>query len=593
MCDRTPVAAGTTSKFGNWFHRALIVATLLTCAVAVSPNQTDPDLWGHVQYGRDAIAEGLPFTTTYSYTAQGYRWINHENLAELLLATGIDTIGPIGMLIAKCMLGVGIISLMMIYALRRGAALLTVCVVALLVAVNLSYFWSLRPHILSCAYYTLMLALLSWCFSGWEGRCQWPWLENRNKAGADELRYSSRHMRFLWLGVPLFFLWANTHGGFVAGYCIYIAYLGLRGCEAWVRNRRASFGLLRRLVMMAGAAGLATLVNPYGPRLHLWLFESLRVPRPEIVEWHAPDLTSTIMVPLWLIMFSWFSVLLLTQRSRDLTHLIIMTLTLFQALSHVRHIPFFAIPFGFWMAPHVDSVLKRFRVTSHTSSFGADMSPILQRAFVSVLCLAFGLLGYKLFDRLSDMPVDRDEYPVAAFQYIADQDLRGRMVVTYNWAQYAIAVFGPKRVDEQGIRVSFDGRFRTCYPQEVVDMNFDFVLGHLEPRYRGPDSPPFDDERVLEYGQPDLVLVNRKQPHSINVLFHNTQSWALLYQDQIVQLWGRRSKYDHPSSPDYLDPTARLISEQVQEGSVTWPALPSDRVSTQLASFSRPSPSSN
>ena len=567
------MSAQKKNAFGQWFDRAVLVATLLTCAVALSPNVADPDLWGHVQYGRDALAEGLATTTTYSYTAEGYRWINHENLAELLLAAGIDTVGPIGMLIAKCLLGVGVIGLIMWHALRRGAALLTVCVVALLVTVNLSYFWCMRPHVLSCVYYTLLISLLSWCFKDWEGLCQIPGLEHPDQT-APKLEYSSERMRYLWLSVPLFCLWANSHGGFVAGYCIYAAYLVLRGFEAVVANGRGAFGLLRRLTMMVMAGGLATLVNPYGPRLHLWLLESLSIPRPEILEWHAPDMLSTLMLPLWLIMFSWFAVLLLTRRSRDFTQLVILSLTLFQALAHVRHIPFFAIPFGFWMAPHVDSVLKRFNVTSNAAEFGHDMKPALRRAFAVTLLLAFALLGYKLVDRLSDMPVNRAEYPVAAFQYIADRDLRGKMVVTYNWAQYAIAAFGPRPGNENGIRISFDGRFRTCYPQEIVDMNFDFMLGTLEPRYRGPGSPPMDDKRVLEFAQPDLVLVDRQQPHSVNVMFRNKSGWTLLYQDKMAQVWARRQKFGQPASRHYISPDRRTISEQEQEGSVTWPALP-------------------
>ncbi|MDP6057237.1 MAG: hypothetical protein QGH33_00030, partial [Pirellulaceae bacterium] len=83
----------------NWFDRGLLLATLLTCAVAMSPAAADSDLWGHVQYGRDALSDGISPTTTYSFTAEGYRWINHENLAELFLAVMIDTIGPVGLLI--------------------------------------------------------------------------------------------------------------------------------------------------------------------------------------------------------------------------------------------------------------------------------------------------------------------------------------------------------------------------------------------------------------------------------------------------------------------------------------------------------------
>ena len=563
----------------SWFDRGLLIATLLTCAVALSPNPADPDLWGHVQYGKDALAAGLPATTTYSYSAVGYRWINHENLAEVLLAVGSDHLGPIGMLWVKCLLGVGVIGLIMARASRQGVGKVSLSVVALLVSVNLSYFWSMRPQLLSFVYLALLIYLLSWCFSGWEGRCHMPWLRGRHDEPG-EINYSSRRMRCLWLAPILFFFWANTHGGFVAGYCIFLAYLGMRGFEAYLSAGKSSFGLLRRFTMMGAAAGLGTLINPYGPRLHLWLLESLRVPRPEILEWHAPDLTSTTMIPVWLIMFTWFAVMLLSQRSRDVTHLTILTITLWQSLEHVRHIPFFAIPFGFWIAPHVDSVLRRFNVVSNVSNFGTDISPRMRNGFVAVLGLAFLLLGYRLYDRLSDMPVKRSEYPVSAFQFLADQQLHGNLVVTYNWAQYAIAAFGSETSQDEGIRVSFDGRFRTCYPQEVVDMNFDFVLGDLEPRYRGKHSPPFDDQAVLSFGAPDLVLLNRRQPHGVNVMFRNRESWALLYQDEIAQIWGRRSRFDDPTQADYIPDGSRNISDDEQVGTVTWPAMPHGQAET-------------
>ncbi len=564
---------GRTPASFRWFDRGLQLATLLTCAVALSPNLADPDLWGHVQYGRDALQEGVAPTTTYSYTANGYRWINHENLAELFLALGVDSIGPIPMLWIKCLLGVAVIGLITRCGRRRKVGPVSLCVVALLVAVNLTYFWSMRPQVFSFVYYALLLALLGWCFHGWEGRCYIPWF----RSAPDEtvaLSYSSARMRFLWLAPLLFFCWANTHGGFVAGYCIFVVYLFSRGVEAFLTRGRYAYGLLRRFLMMAVAAGLATLVNPYGPRLQWWLLESLQIPRPEILEWHAPDMTSTTMLPFWLILFTWITVLLLSKRERDITHLAVLAIVLWQALEHVRHIPFFAIAFGFWMSTHVESVLARFNVASNVTNLGEDFSRGTRRCFVAVLAVAFALLGFRLYGRLNDMPVDRGDYPVAAFQYIADRQLQGKMVVTYNWAQYAIAAFGPQGDEDDGILVSFDGRFRTCYPQEVVDMNFDFFLGQLEPRYRSSSSPDFDDGRVLEFGSPNLVLVNRRQPHSVNVMFRNRERWVLLYQDRISQLWGRRSQYDDPHHPDYVAHEFRQITDREQSGTATWPALP-------------------
>ncbi|MBC8351535.1 MAG: hypothetical protein H8E66_06080 [Planctomycetes bacterium] len=578
-CDRMQADTAQRRRPTRWLDRAVLCATLLTCAIALAPNVPDPDLWGHVQYGRDWLAQGFHTTATYAYTAEGYRWINHENLAELVLASGMDTLGPVGMLIAKCLAGVGVIGLIMWRAKRAGLGLITICVTSMLVAINLTYFWPMRPQLLSWLCYTLLLALLSWCFQGWEGRGWLRWLEPRDPdTDLIEPAYSSFRMRFLWLAPVILCVWANSHGGFVAGYCIFVAYLGLRGAEAFACRGREAFGVLRRFAMMIVAGGLATMINPYGPGLHLWMLESLGTPRPEIMEWRAPEMLSTLMLPLWLIMFSWFAVLLLTRRSRDITHVVIMSLTLWQSLSHVRHIPFFAIPFGFWMAIHIESVLRRFNVirdeTDQQQESANKMSRRMQCTFATVFAFAFMLLGFRLYVRLSEMPVERKDYPVAAFQYVADEELQGRMVVTFNWAQYAIAAFGARDHTEDGLSISFDGRFRTCYPQEVIDMNFDFVLGDLEPRYRSSESPPFDDERVLEFGDPNIVLINREQPHGVNVMFRNQDRWTLLYQDRIAQVWGLAAKYDDPNSVDYLAAHRRKITDDEQTGTVPWPALP-------------------
>jgi hypothetical protein len=85
-------AVDSNSKVDSamWLDRGVVAAVLLASAVALSLNVADPDLWGHVQYGRDALAHGLPVTTTYSYVAHNQRWINHEILAEYALAIGAD-----------------------------------------------------------------------------------------------------------------------------------------------------------------------------------------------------------------------------------------------------------------------------------------------------------------------------------------------------------------------------------------------------------------------------------------------------------------------------------------------------------------------
>lgn len=566
----------------RWFDRLLYVGTFLAVAVALSPNLPDPDLWGHVEYARDALRFGLPATTTYSYTAIGYPWVNHELLAEFLQAVGMQTLGPIGMLVAKCLLGLGCVGLMALAIRRQQVSTLTLCMVTLLVAMNLTYFWCLRPQLLTFVSYTLLLAVLGYCFEGWQGQWRLPWPQSIRSR--QPLEYSSQRMRWLWLVPVIFVFWTNSHGGFVAGIGIFAAYLGGRGLELIAERGRASSGLLKRFTMMFVAVLLVTFLNPYGPGLHTGLWRELGAPRPEIIEWRPPELLVTYMLPFWILVTAWICVLFTSTRPRDFTQLLILTCTLEQSLAHRRHIPFFALAFGFWMAPHVDSTLRRFGIVKDESNTSEPIPRFWKYSFGFTITLTFAIAGFQLLNRLSDMPVQRDEYPVCAFQYVADRNLQGKMVVTFNWAQYALAAFGQKTPGGPGVLLHADGRFRTCYPQELIDMHFDFALSDLEPRYRSPNSPPLNPTRILEYGEPDLVLVSRGQACSVNAMFRSQDRWTLLYQDKVAQVWGRASKYADPNSPSYIPAELRQITNDKQTGSVTWPALPKRSTEGQMTS---------
>ena len=570
----TSTAIQPTQFTGLAAVAALVV--LLACALIMSPAGADADLWGHIQYARDALDGGLPETTTYSYTARGFRWINHENLAELVLALVADFAGPTGLLAGRAALAIIVLGLMMNHAQRRGAGLAAAELFVFLAAVNLIPHWSVRPQLASYLCFTLLLALLAHCFHGWEG--SWRLLlsrrfGDRHRSPDEPFPYSSERMRRLWLAPLLFLFWANAHGGFVAGLCIFAAYLAFRSLELLTSCGRAGLGIVRRFAMMWVAAALATLINPYGPRLHLWLLESLTIPRPEITEWHAPDLTDPLFLPLWLLLATGSIALVRSRRPRDFTHLAVLAIILWQSLEHRRHIAFLVIAAGFWLTVHLDSVLSRLSFWPSFKRLRPDVSRLVRFAGFAFLCLAGALLGRHLVQRIDSIPVARDQYPVSAVAFMSARTPSGRLVVTYNWAQYVIAALGPRGHDGDGILVGFDGRFRTCYPQHVVDMHFDFIQGPRN-RHRGADSPPPDPARVLRFGQPDLVLINRYQPHSVRVIQSQRDRWALLYQDRVAQLWGRRDKYDDPSSTSFVDPALRVLGDAEQTGAVDWPALP-------------------
>jgi len=563
-----------------WLNRTLLVAVLLACVFALSPSGADPDLWGHVQYGRDLLRDGLPATSTYTYTARGYRWINHENFSELVLAVMADHGGAGVMVVAKCLLGLAVVGWMLRQSLRYEGAPLAGGAVVLLASLNLMYQWTVRPHVFTLGYFAALIALLQFAFAGWEGRWHLPiWRGGAGRSGpagaphAPGVPAGPRHVGWLWLAPPLLCLWANTHGGFLAGLAVVTLYLALRAGEVVVVRGRAGLPLASRLVLILAATILATFVNPYGPGLHRWLMFALGIPRPEITEWHPWDLASGQTWLFVALLATIVGSLAASRRSLDMTHLVLLGFVAWQAAQHQRHIGFLAILCGFWIAPHFGSLVARLSAARATTE--AEPSAAARRLVTCALALAGVLLAIGLAGRLQGIGVQREQYPVSALEFAARHQLRGRMIVTFNWAQYALAALGHPTDERQGVLVSCDGRFRTCYPQEVLDMHFDLILGDLPgKRYRSPASPPIDPTRTLQFGRPDLVLIDRRQQPSARVMHQQAPAWVLLYQDQIAQLWGRADKYDDPARPTYLAAHQRSITDQPQRGSVAWPAFP-------------------
>jgi hypothetical protein len=249
-------------------------------------------------------------------------------------------------------------------------------------------------------------------------------------------------------------------------------------------------------------------------------------------------------------------------------------LVLIQALRHQRHLPFLSILFAYWLPLHLQSAIDR--VWHWRRKHSGDWSSALAPLTSGLLILLCGIFALQLGRRLTDVPVRRDDYPVAAVQFMADQSLTGRMIVSAHWAQYVLGVIGSRFPGEGGVLVACDGRCRTCYPQEVFDLQFDFFIGAAPgvQRFRSPHSPPADPKRILSYADPQLVLLNQCQQHAMDVMQAQADQWVLLYQDQLSQLWGRRSVYDDPAQATYFHPSRRQVTRTPQMGIVSWPAAP-------------------
>ncbi|MEN0109950.1 MAG: hypothetical protein AAF805_04440, partial [Planctomycetota bacterium] len=489
--------------------------------------------------------------------------------AEWLMARGFATLGVPGMLAAKVTLGVGLLLLMSIAARRQGVRPIAAWICLLLVAHNLHAFFPMRPQVLSFAAMGALLLVLERAFTHL-GKRRADRRNTRRKSDPTSVRW-----RWLLLAPPLFALWANTHGAFVAGYAIFVAFLVGRAIEAWWRDGRDATPTVGGLAAIAVASGAATLLNPYGGRLHGWLLQSLGEPRPEITEWSSPTPDNPVFWPFVALVTAAVASVTLTDRRRDPVRIVILLLVGWQAASHLRHIALFAILGGFWLPPHLQSLASRLRKHASTNLPTASLTPWTRRGVAAAIAGAIALQAVFLGQRIAELPVYRSRYPVDAVQWMADQRVRGDLLVCFNWAQYAIASLAPD------VRVQFDGRFRTCYPQAVIDRHFDFLMGDLGPRNRRADAGPIDGAAVLEVDRPEWVLVDRSYPHAVGVMAEaagEPQSvWRLVYQDAVAQLWGRADVVDDPASDRNVPTARRFVSDHLSLTAAPWPALPRRR----------------
>lgn len=564
-----------------------LLAVWLWCLIPLSPQAVDSDFWGHVQYGRDTLQHGLAKTATYTYTAVDYPWINHENLCEILFAWFVDGPGVQWLLVFKCFLGALVLGFALLKASRARVSAPVIAGVCAISAWNLSYYWGLRPHMLSFTFFAALIAWCDWCFAGWTAFWPFRW-GSQGDAQDRSLALSTTKLWGLWLVLPLMIVWTNTHGGFAAGLAVFLAMIAGRVLQTVCSTHPHRLMIAGHLLVLMVAAGLTCLVNPYGIELIRWLYYDVATPRPEIAEWHPPQLLDVSNFKLWILMATTLVGWTATRRPRDLTQLVVSLLVLWQAMSHQRHFPFFVLLFLFWMPAHLESVWQRLR-----GSFEAKQSPsatdvmLLRSAALGfgTICVVF---AYQLSGRFAQVPVPRNDYPVSAVQFMADRGLTGRLIVSGHWAQYLLSVYGARTENDRGIRVAFDGRHRTCYPQEILDLQFDFFAGEGGPekRYRSPQSPPADPKRILEFRQPELVLLGHHHQHALAALQQAANDWTLLYQDDLAQLWGRRSRFDEPTQSQFVPVDARRFDRLSQNGTVPWPAAPQHTTQTTLTSHS-------
>ena len=290
----------------------------------------DADIGWHIRNGEQILAtHSLPRTDPFSSTMQGQPWFDWEWLYDILLGILHHACGLNGVVWLCALLAAAIFVLLLSQLLRGGTGLLLAIVLMLLAEAAAAIHLYARPHIVSWLFSLLWFAALD----RWE-RCE------------DE----SLPRWIPWFFPASMLLWVNLHGGWIFG----MALLGIYTFAALVESLRTpdAFAAIRashRARAMASAfvaSAVATLVNPFGWRLHAHIYRYLgdRYLMNHIDEFRSPDFHGwsqrAFAVILVLVVIAFAGGRLSGERRKvRLSHLLVVLLAVYAGFYSSRNLP--------------------------------------------------------------------------------------------------------------------------------------------------------------------------------------------------------------------------------------------------------------
>lgn len=240
------------------------------------------DTYWNLRDGAQILRTGhVPRADTYSFTAAGAPYTDHEWLSQVALALAHRLAGMPGLELVAAAAVLGALAL--VYRLTVGPLLTRFVILAPALSVA-SCVWVLRPHLFS----VLAVALLVWLIV----RERWRWLP------------------------LLFLLWANAHGGVLLG-AVTLAAVTLAAVLRWrVRGEAADVRRVRVLAAVVPLSAVATLCTPLGARLVSYVLLTAHRGRAiDISEW-APTLpTDALGVAFWLVAVAFLVVVVVRRRA--------------------------------------------------------------------------------------------------------------------------------------------------------------------------------------------------------------------------------------------------------------------------------------
>lgn len=473
---------------------------------------TDSDTGWHIRTGEWILQNGrVPTVDLFSFTKTGQPWIAWEWLSDVAMALAHRIEGLAGVvLLAMLLLGVTSVS---IYreAVAKGSHRSIAIVLIWLAMAASTIHWLARPHLVT----PLMAAVFCRILNSVERK--------QNPAP-------------LWSLPLLTILWANLHGGFFVGIALICTYAIGTGAEELLLGSRQNIWVRLRKYLLAGATcAMASLLNPYGYRLHIHVAEYLGTSfyRARITEFQSINFHSFTAAYFETLLVLAIAAAAWHLRSRRFTPALLLLSWSHLALFSARNIPIFAVvavpgisvAVREWLDSETSS--RRFKETLRELEWGIHLIGERYQSKGRHLAPCFALLVLAVLlthpdhGKVLQAEFDKSRFPVDAAGFLWQQHWVSptRIYSSWQWGGYLIYRLWPS------LTVFDDGRTDFYGPA--------FVNEGL----RVWDADP-DWSKILDRYQVNVALLPVDSALA-TVMREKDGDWKPIYQDHIAVLFAK------------------------------------------------------
>jgi hypothetical protein len=382
----------------------------------------DTDMYWHLRTGQYILdTRSVPAADPFSSTALGTPWVDVHWLSQVVLYVT--------------------------YALANYAGLSLL--VAALVVVAFVFVWKQMSGGVFLRAFILIIAAAT---SGavWTARSQMATFVFTAAVGYLLYLYKWKQIDRLWALPIIFVVWANMHGGYIAGFMLIGALLAgevvnrvlssIGRSESAISNPQSAiltWPSWRKLLIITSISVLVLLINPF--TIGTWLLPlktvNIGVLQDFIQEWQSPNFHELFQQPMvWLLLLT-LVVIGWSGRKLDATDAVTVALFAYITFLARRNIGLFALVCAPVLSRHADALWQQTRWGTRRLSRG---QPILNWALLIVIALAAAVKIAVPLLPVTLAKAEQDILPLGAVSWIERNHPSREMFNSYNWGGYLL-----------------------------------------------------------------------------------------------------------------------------------------------------------